>query len=117
MAAPEIAERPLLRSVRSVLAAAALIASAVVLAKIFDKHEPIERWLFWRYAMAWVYVVYFCAAALSTGNLIARVLSRPGERSDGHVTVSFATGVYAFFLVMFVVGVAGWLTTATFFLV
>src|SRR5262245_54251736 len=67
--------------------------------------------------MAWLYVVYFCAAVLSTGNLIARALSRPGERTDGHVTVSFATGVYAFFLVMFVAGVAGWLTTATFFLV
>jgi hypothetical protein len=89
--------------------------STLILARIFGGHYPLEKWLFWRYLRAWGWVFVFSLSALSVGGSIVTALSAPGERLDGQVTLSFATGVYAFFLAMFAVGVAGWLGPTTFF--
>lgn len=82
----------------------ALVGSALWLASIFDKHYPLREWLFFRYLVSWAGALAFGLASLSVGNLVVTALSRPGERQDGHVTLSFATGVYVFFLLTFLVG-------------
>lgn len=105
------------RHLRSGLALLALLAATLVLAGIFGRHYAPDQWLFWRYLRAWSSVLAFALAALSVGNLLVSALSRPGERQDGQLTLSFATGVYAFFLAIFVVGVLGGLGQVAFFAV
>jgi hypothetical protein len=94
-----------LRRARSWGLGAALLGSTIWLASIFGQHYPVREWLFFRYVVSWLGVLAFCLASLSAGNLVVTALSRPGERQDGHITLSFATGVYLFFLVTFAVGI------------
>jgi hypothetical protein len=101
-------------TIRSWLLLLSFAAATLLLARIFNLHYPLADWLFFRYALAWLYTALFCAAALAIGNVIVSALSLPGERQDGHVTLSFAAGVIAFGLCMFAVGFAGWLRPATF---
>jgi hypothetical protein len=101
-------------ALRSLLLLLALAAATLLLARIVDPHYPIAEWLFFRYALAWLYTALFCTASLAIGNVVVSALSLPGERLDGHVTLSFATGVLVFGLCMFAVGFAGGLGPAAF---
>jgi len=96
---------------------AALAVATLRLVDVFDGHHAVERWLAWRYLRAWGAVAFFTIACLSVGNRVVRALSRPGERQDAHVTLSFATGTFIFGTLTFVVGVAGALNTPAFFLI
>jgi len=102
---------------RSCALGIALVVAAVWLASIFDRHYPVREWLFFRYVVSWLGALAFCLASLSSGNLVVSALSRPGECQDGHVTLSFATGTFLFFLVTFVVGLLGGFGSAAFVLI
>jgi hypothetical protein len=93
----------------------ALLWSADALLDVFGRTYPLTEWLIPRYARAWLWAFVFVISSLSVGNLLVTVLSAPGERSDGQLTLGFATGVYVFFLAVFVAGVAGWLNQVAFF--
>jgi hypothetical protein len=82
----------------------ALLGSGYVLAGIFHAQSPLQDWLFWRYLGVWVGATAFAAASISVGNLIVRRLSEDEEPASGHFTLSFATGVFAFFLLTAAVG-------------
>jgi hypothetical protein len=102
---------------RSAALGVALTVATVWLASIFNPHYPVREWLFFRYLVSWAGALAFCLAALSVGNLVVSALSRPGERQDGHITVSFATGVYCFFVATFVTSLLHGLRPAAFVLI
>lgn len=76
------------------------------LAGIFGASVKLQNWLFWRYAGVWVCALVFVAACLSIGNWIVTRLAESEERGVEHFTLSFATGVFAFFFLSAAVGYA-----------
>jgi hypothetical protein len=80
-----------------------------------DRFYPIRHWLFFHYALCWLYAGLFSAACLAAGlRLLHRLLPEPpvlGER----LTLGFAMGVLVFFWGMFLAGLAGLLGQALFF--
>jgi hypothetical protein len=115
MSARPFGERP--SGLRSLLIFGALLLATLLLADLFGQHYAVRDWLFWRYLRCWLAVAVFVAAALSSGNVLVRALTEPGERRDGHLVLSFASGVYIFYVVEFAVGILGWLGTKSFFAV
>jgi len=96
---PRLAER-----ISPWLVLAALAGSTYVLAGIFHEQSPLQNWLFWRYAGVWLCCAAFAAACFSVGNLIVHHLSEADEPKTGHFTLSFAAGVFAFFLLTSLAG-------------
>ena len=86
----------------------------MLLGRIFNEHYAVRQWLFWRYTAIWGYTSLFCLATLSSGNAVVTALAPLGPRVDGHVTLSFATGVFCFFLLTFLAGIAALLRPAAF---
>lgn len=108
--------RPRLRQMlASALVGIALLCSGAALLEIFGRTYAVELWLIARYARAWLWAAVFGLSALSIGNLLVVWLSRPGERTEGQFTLGFASGVFVFFLAIFLAGIAGKLHQATFF--
>jgi hypothetical protein len=69
-----------------------------------DQFYPIKEWLFWHYLLAWAGSVTWALACVSMGHLVVkRVLGMTLPLLE-HVSTSFATGVFAFYLAMNVVG-------------
>jgi len=99
----------------SLVVTIALAYATFQLASLLSEFQPLEHWLGFRYLRAWGCVALFVLACLSSGNLIVSALSRPGEQQDGHVTLSFATGVVAFATTIFAVGLLGGLGKVAFF--
>lgn len=92
-----------------------LIAGAVVVfARIGHAHYPIQKWLFWRYAEYWLLSLAWTGACLSSGHVVLkRLLGRTLPLLE-HAVVSFAVGLYVFFLGMLLGGLAGLYGTAFF---
>lgn len=82
----------------------ALAGSTYVLAGIFHAQAPLQNWLFWRYLGVWLCCAAFAAACLSVGNWIVHRLTEVEDSKNGHFTLSFAVGVFAFFLLTAAVG-------------
>ncbi len=95
----------------------ALLASTFFLARIFNAQIRIGGWLFWRYAAIWFPTLLFCASCLSAGKWIVSRLSQADPRSLEHFVLSFASGVFAFFLVTTIVGLFGGLDRVSFVLI
>ena len=102
---------------RSLVLGGALLASAALLMNTFGRFAAPEEWLFFRYAACWAGTLAFVLACLSVGNRIVSALSLPGELQDARIALSFSTGVYVFFVSVFLVGIAGGLTPVGFVLV
>lgn len=100
---------------RSWLLLGVLLSSTWWMAHAFGQHYAIEQWLFFRYARCWLITAVYCLASLSVGHRIVVAFSRPGERQDGHVTLSFSTGMLAFFLLTYLVGILRGYGTVAFF--
>ena len=86
---------------------AALAATAIFLV-VVDEHYPIGQWLVWRYLLAWVWVVGFGLACAGLGARLSAPLldeAPPGLRE--RLVLELAVGVVAFFVLLFVGGVAG----------
>src|SRR4051812_13632920 len=109
-------ERPFFR-VRPLAITVVLCLSTFQLAKIFHAQYPIQHWLFWRYALSWVLSLTFAVSCLSAGYRVVRALTAEGYEADGFWVFCFSTGVFAFFLAMFVMGVLGLYGPFAFFFV
>lgn len=79
-----------------------------------DAHYPIEDWLFWIFAQAWLLTLVFALSCLSTGFVLTRWLLGKRLKSVELLTLSMPMGVFAFFLAMFVLGLFGWYGPVTF---
>jgi hypothetical protein len=84
----------------------ALALSVWWLGGLFDAHTKLGSWLFWRYLAVWVGCLLFASSCLSVGNWLVSLLSEPEDKGLGHVTLSLASGVFAFFALTALVGFA-----------
>lgn len=85
-----------------------LAASFVAFARVLNRHYPIREWLFLRYAGYWAASLFFAASCFSSGHLVLkRALGGRVLPLHEHAAVSFAAGLYVFFLGMFLGGLAG----------
>jgi hypothetical protein len=86
----------------------ALLVAAYELAIIFDAQVKVSDWLLWRYAPLWPCCAFFALACVVVGNLIvAYLLPDQGPASGGLAeafTLRFATGLYAFYVALTLVG-------------
>lgn len=81
-----------------------LIALAVAL-PFMNGAYPIRDWLFWRIAWLWLWSALYSAACVSAGYvLLTRALKRTALPTLETTVTSFALGVTAFTLVMYVAG-------------
>lgn len=93
--------------VRFTLLALGLLGGVAVILIQVHEHYPIQKWLFWRYAAYWGAMGVFSAACLSVGHRITTWLFPRRAPVAEHVVVSFALGVFTFFLGMFLAGMVG----------
>jgi hypothetical protein len=91
-----------------------LLLGALYFASVVGAHYPIGRWLFFRYAGAWLASAAFAAACLSSGHAILRRALGHTLPLAEHAAIAFAVGVYVFFLSMMLAGLAGLLGPALF---
>ncbi len=102
---------------RSVALAAVLLAgTGFFLAKV-GVRTAISDWLVWSYVKCWAAVLFESAACVAAGHaLMVRLLRRTLPLHE-HLTLSFAAGLYLFFLATFVAGLVGLIVPALFFAV
>ncbi|HEX7669538.1 MAG TPA: hypothetical protein VF395_08145, partial [Polyangiaceae bacterium] len=102
---------------RIVGAGAVLVAGTAFFLHFVHRFYPIQHWLFWIYAKAWVAAGGFFVSCLVAGNaLLVRTLRRTLPLGE-HLVTSFALGAFAFFLLMFGFGVLGLVRPWLFFVV
>lgn len=75
----------------------------VFFAWVGHQHYPIQRWLFWRYLGYGLGTLFFLAACTSFGLTVTSFARAPAKLHE-RIFVSFAAGLIAFELVMFVLG-------------
>jgi hypothetical protein len=74
---------------------------------VLHRHEPLQNWLFFRYARAAFLASLFSASCLVAGHaVLVRVLKRTLPLEE-HLTLALALGVFAFFLTSFGFGILG----------
>jgi hypothetical protein len=88
---------------RRVAVVAALLAAVAVLFATVNRFYPVGRWLFWRYAFHAAVALVFGAACWLSGAAVRRRLGLVLPRGEREV-ISFALGLYLFFLVVFLGG-------------
>lgn len=94
------------RAIRTAALVLALLGGAATFLWMVHDHYPIQRWLFWRYAGYWGACALFTVACVSVGHLVMRRIARGAIHLHEHYFLSFAIGVYAFELLVFLCGLA-----------
>jgi hypothetical protein len=85
-----------------------LLGATIGFGILANHHYPIKDWLFLRYATFWLLSALFAAACFSSGHaLVTRILGGSALPILEHVTLSFAAGLYVFFLATLVGGLLG----------
>ena len=75
-----------------------LCAGIAIFAKVVHGHYPIHQWLFWRYFAYLALTAIWSVACLCLGHVtIVRLLRRPLPIVE-HVAISFAAGMFGFFM-------------------
>lgn len=84
---------------------------AYVYASIVDRFYPVERWLFWKLAMLWGWVLVLSLACTCFGQLlITRVLRLRGLTALESAVFAMATGLVCFELSLYIGGALAWFT-------
>ncbi len=99
---------------RRIGAAAVLAFAFVFFGHTVSGHRPIGDWLFWTYLQAWSLSLFWSLACLSTGFLLVQRLLGNRLPYLERIAFAFPTGVFAFFVAMFVLGLLGWYGPALF---
>jgi hypothetical protein len=100
---------------RVALATATLVAALGVFLWRMHGHYPIDAWLFWKYAAAWLKVGLFSSAALCAGRAVSARIPLPALSLAEKLLFCFALGVLVFYLGMFIAGMLGWYGPLLFF--
>jgi hypothetical protein len=80
-----------------------LVAALAEFLYFVDYHYDIEKWLVWRYLLAWGLSLVFAAASLSTGHLVLRRLGRVLPIHE-HLLTAMGIGAFVFCLGNFAFG-------------
>jgi hypothetical protein len=84
-----------------------LLVAAVIFAWVVHAHYPIPRWLFFRYAGAWLRVLFLSLGCLAAGSaLLARGFGASLTLVE-RLTLGLPVGVFVFGLGVFGLGVTG----------
>ncbi|MCA9597355.1 MAG: hypothetical protein KC776_28775 [Myxococcales bacterium] len=108
-------EQVLLSRVRRAALAVVLVAAAGVFLNVVHHHYPIQKWLFWHYALPDLAVGVVLASFLVAGHTVTRRALGTNVPLLEHLTLSFAVGLYVFEASMFLLGLLGLWHRATFF--
>ena len=101
-----------MESLRRVMVPLGAAAGVVLFATVVNRHYPLKDWLFFRYLKIWLLVGYWFLGCASCGHaLVSRFV--PRWRISERALLACSTGLFAFFLSMFVGGVlhlfgSGW---------
>ncbi|HKP57960.1 MAG TPA: hypothetical protein VJV78_14605 [Polyangiales bacterium] len=88
---------------RVAIALGLLLATAILLHSV-QRHYPLEKWLFWRYARYWGAALIWSLGCASLGHRLLRaLLGRPLPFLE-QLAVGQALGVFAFQLALYVLG-------------
>ena len=80
-------------------------------ASVVDRFYAIDRWLFWKLAMLWGWVLLLSLACTSFGQLlIARVLKLRGLTPLESAVFAMATGILCFEIALYIGGALAWFT-------
>ncbi len=107
--------RPWMDRVRAVALPLVLLGGAGLLGGFGHHFYPVQHWLFWIYARAWLEAGVWALACAGVGHLVVRRLLGRTLPFAEHLVMSFATGVYAFFVLMFLAGLLRLYGTVLFF--
>ena len=80
-----------------------VLAMGVLIASV-QPHYPIQKWLFWHYALYWFLCFFWSLACLSGGHFILNYLLSSKTINPERFLLNFATGFFVFFLGLFVAG-------------
>ena len=81
-----------------------LLGALAVFADVVHEHYPIQRWLFWHYAVYWLCAAVWSVACFSLGHLTLKlVLGRPLPALEQYA-IAFALGVLEFEILLFLAG-------------
>lgn len=97
---------PWLTRLRVAALAVVLVAGGAKFLLAVHEHYPIQHWLFWRYASYWGLMALVAASCFVAGGTVLGVLGIGLPRAERWV-MSFALGVYAWFIASFVGGLFG----------
>jgi hypothetical protein len=86
---------------RKVALALMLATAAGIFIWQVNGHYALGDWLFWRYLRYWVAAGVWAASCVAAGHSISVRLLRRTLPLREHIVLSFAIGVFAFFLLMF----------------
>lgn len=95
---------------------AVILGATIYFAHFVNGHYAIKEWAFWVYAQAWFLSSVFAFSCLSTGFVLTRWIMGKWLRSTELLALAMPVGVFAFFLAMFLLGLAGLYGKALFFL-
>lgn len=98
--------RPRSSSPRDVALAAMLLGAALFFGWYVHRFYAIQAWLFWRYAAYSLSATACAVGCFGVGHAVVTRLLGRCLPFYAHVSVSFATGVYAFGVATFLLGVA-----------
>ncbi|HKU39803.1 MAG TPA: hypothetical protein VJR89_16700 [Polyangiales bacterium] len=91
-----------------------LLATGILLMSV-QRHYPIEQWLFWRYAKYWIAALVWSLGCASLGHRLLRALLGQPLPFLEQLAISQALGVFAFQLIMYVLGMLGLYSHVTFY--
>ena len=100
---------------RSFAISAVLLLGLAVFAAAMHEHYPLGNWLFFRYLVYWTLCALMAGSCLALGHRIAGWLGGSAVRFSEHLQFSFACGVLAFGLGVFVAGLLGLYGSVFFF--
>lgn len=98
---------PWSKRARQVLLAIVLLGGAWQFGSVVSAHYPIRYWLFWYYAKYWLLLAWWSVSVLSFGHLVVTKVLQSGMHIGERLVLSFAVGLFAFFLAMVVGGLLG----------
>jgi hypothetical protein len=90
--------------IRDGVIASVLAAAALFFGQFVHGFTPVGDWLFWRYAGYLALSGLWLASCLSAGHRLVRAWLGRSLPFYAHVSIAFATGVFAFGIAMFLLG-------------
>ncbi|MCC6552966.1 MAG: hypothetical protein IT372_08090, partial [Polyangiaceae bacterium] len=105
--APPAGQSPWPTRLRMIGLPAVALFGIVYFGRTVHAHYRVEQWLFWRYAISWLCAIAWSVACLAAGHaVLKRLLGRTLPLWE-HGALSFAVGVYVFYVAMQLAGLAG----------
>ncbi|MDC3958603.1 hypothetical protein KEG38_32410 [Polyangium jinanense] len=93
-----------------------LLAGTVLFGRVVHGHYPIQKWLVWHYAGAWLGVLVVLAASYGLGHVLVRRAFSLRLPLCEHAITALAVGVFGYEILVFLAGIFQLYRAPTFFL-